>query len=560
MASPTASSSSSSEALLRWRHRSTTTSGGSRRWHGWPRSSARPRRSPLDSEAAQVRLYEAVAELIRHTAGARPAVALRRRRTLGRRVVAGLPRVPRAPASRPSGAPRRELAPRGGARRSSGAAPRRRRAADGPGERDRARSPVRRRCDATRRLHRPRRRARCAALPGERWPPLLRRRVPRRARRAATTSRTGRCPSACETCSSAASPASASSPARCSLRPPCSAGRSTPTRCARRAAEPTRRSSSRWRSSLPAACSSRERTAPSTSGTSRRATSSARACRSRAGVSSTVVPPPSSTAGAIARTRRRSPPSTSLRPGTMPPRRSVTASPAIMRGACSRTPRRSATIAPRSHSGSTDATALHEAIGDLETLAGNYGAAFASYETAAALAAPDALPAIERRIGLLHLRRGEWELAEASLRAASEGLDPAHRSLATADRALARTSDGRRGCGERAGRSMPSRWPKAPVTTRALAQAHNVAGMLAGSRGDDDEAVAQLELGVAIAHAAGDAGAETAALNNLALAVAVVRRSGARDRADDGRARPLRPAGRPSSRGRAAQQSCGSPP
>ena len=87
--------------------------------------------------------------------------------------------------------------------------------------------------------------------------------------------------------------------------------------------------------------------------------------------------------------------------------------------------------------GVSDAASLHEAIGDLETLAGDYGAAFASYETAAALAAPDALPEIERRIGLLHLRRGEWELAEASLRAASDGLDPARRSLATADRAVA---------------------------------------------------------------------------------------------------------------------------
>ncbi len=177
--------------------------------------------------------------------------------------------------------------------------------------------------------------------------------------------------------------------------------------------------------------------------------------------------------------------------------------------------------------GLVDAAGLHEAIGDLETLAGNYGAAFASYETAAALAEPGLLPEIERRIGLLHLRRGEWELAEASLGAASEGLEPASRSLATADRALVAH---RMGDEAAAHELAVSALALAEETDEpgALAQAHNIVGMLAGSRGDADEAVVHLELGASIAHAAGDAGAETAALNNLALAV---RASGDLDRA-----------------------------
>ena len=168
--------------------------------------------------------------------------------------------------------------------------------------------------------------------------------------------------------------------------------------------------------------------------------------------------------------------------------------------------------------GLVDAASLHEAIGDLETLAGNYGAAFASYETAAALAERGLLPEIERRIGLLHLRRGEWELAEASLSAASEGLEPASRSLATADRALVAHRMG----DEAAAIDLAARALALAEKTDdqgALAQAHNIFGMLAGSRGDDDDAVIHLELGASIAHAAGDAGAETAALNNLALAV-----------------------------------------
>lgn len=168
--------------------------------------------------------------------------------------------------------------------------------------------------------------------------------------------------------------------------------------------------------------------------------------------------------------------------------------------------------------GVTDAAALHEAIGDLETLAGDYGAAFASYETAAALASPDVVPEIERRIGLLHLRRGEWELAEASLAVASDGLEPVGRSLAAVDRALAAH---RLGDEERALALATSALSLAGEVddAGAIAQAHNILGMLAGSRGDPAEAVTHLELGATIARAAGDRGAEAAALNNLALAV-----------------------------------------
>ena len=168
--------------------------------------------------------------------------------------------------------------------------------------------------------------------------------------------------------------------------------------------------------------------------------------------------------------------------------------------------------------GLVDAASLHESIGDLETLAGNYGAAFASYETAAALAEPGLLPEIERRIGLLHLRRGEWELAEASLAAASEGLEPASRSLAIADRALVAHRMGNEAAALELAASALA-LAEETGDPGALAQAHNILGMLAGSRGDDDEAAIHLELGASIARAAGDAGAETAALNNLALAV-----------------------------------------
>lgn len=168
--------------------------------------------------------------------------------------------------------------------------------------------------------------------------------------------------------------------------------------------------------------------------------------------------------------------------------------------------------------GPADAAELHASIGDLETLAGDYGAAFASYETAAALADRWQLPEIERQLGLLHLRRGEWELAEALLAAASDDLDPARRALVTADRALVAHRLGDEATALRLA-DAALRQAEATGERNALAQAHNILGMLARSRGDHEQAITHLELGAATARAAADASAETAAVNNLALAV-----------------------------------------
>ena len=169
--------------------------------------------------------------------------------------------------------------------------------------------------------------------------------------------------------------------------------------------------------------------------------------------------------------------------------------------------------------GNPDRAALHLGIGDLETLAGNYGAALASYETAAALAPPDLTPSIEHRIGVLHLRRGEWELADASLVAALCGSEGEAAARATADRSLV---------AHRRGRSDEARELAAAALElaeqandgRARAQARNILGILASSRGDHDAAVADLGASLGLAEVAGDVGAQAAALNNLALAVA----------------------------------------
>ena len=202
--------------------------------------------------------------------------ALRRRRALGGRVVARAARLPRASAQRAAAAPCGELAAGGGGAGSSRAAARRRRATHGPRERDRARSAVGRGRRAARRVDGPERRPRRAALSRERWPARSSSSSTWTRSHAETTSPTGRFRSACAIFSSDASPASASCRSRCSPPRPCSGGRSTRTPCVPRAAAPTRRSFSPSRSSSPAACSSRDPTVRSTSGTSRRAISSAR--------------------------------------------------------------------------------------------------------------------------------------------------------------------------------------------------------------------------------------------------------------------------------------------
>jgi DNA-binding SARP family transcriptional activator len=158
--------------------------------------------------------------------------------------------------------------------------------------------------------------------------------------------------------------------------------------------------------------------------------------------------------------------------------------------------------------GHPDAVMLHTAIGDLQTLGGEYRAALASYETAAALG-PD--PAIEHRLGQVHHRRGEWALAEVHLSAALEAeTDAAARARVCADLALT-VHDG--GDPERAARLADEARELAEQAgdPRALGQAHNLLGVL-GS-GDQE---AHLERSLALAEELGDPGARVAALNNLA--------------------------------------------
>ena len=166
---------------------------------------------------------------------------------------------------------------------------------------------------------------------------------------------------------------------------------------------------------------------------------------------------------------------------------------------------------------------LHEAMGDLHTLAGEYQRALDSYEAAAAhpstsqpsSSTAPALPRIEHKIGNVHHRTGKWDLADSHYEAAlSSAPDEALKARITADQSLTAHRRGDDPLAVELGREA-LRLARGAEDLIALAQAHNILGMVAGGGAD---AVAELERSLAYAEAAGDPAARVAALNNLALA------------------------------------------
>jgi DNA-binding SARP family transcriptional activator len=173
--------------------------------------------------------------------------------------------------------------------------------------------------------------------------------------------------------------------------------------------------------------------------------------------------------------------------------------------------------------GHSETRRLHEASGDMHVFLGAYTAALASYEAAAALCAPAtaALAVIEHKLGNVHARRGEWPSAEAHFAAALDLAGSAAGSV-DAGRILADWSLAVHAQGQTERASALASQALAAASSaddrRGTAQAHNILGILARSRGDAAGAVAHLERSLAIAEALADASSRIAALNNLALA------------------------------------------
>ena len=97
--------------------------------------------------------------------------------------------------------------------------------------------------------------------------------------------------------------------------------------------------------------------------------------------------------------------------------------------------------------GDPDPAGLHAAIGDLETLLGNYDAALAAYTEAAGTAGDGDRWVVEQKLGAISARRGDWDAAERHLTAALAALGSAgaeaRRAELAADRSLAAHRQGR---------------------------------------------------------------------------------------------------------------------
>jgi tetratricopeptide (TPR) repeat protein len=179
--------------------------------------------------------------------------------------------------------------------------------------------------------------------------------------------------------------------------------------------------------------------------------------------------------------------------------------------------------------GHPEAAGLQLALGDLHTLLGSYGDALANYEAAAAHCDRGDLATVEHKLGSLHHRRGDWEAAEAHLEAALAALPADDTAAAAADAAVVRRA---RLVADRSlvahRRNQPNQarelaalaleLAEATDDPAALAQCHNLVGMLATSVGDHQRARRHLEQSLAHAGKLPEPGARVAALNNLALA------------------------------------------
>jgi len=168
--------------------------------------------------------------------------------------------------------------------------------------------------------------------------------------------------------------------------------------------------------------------------------------------------------------------------------------------------------------GHPDAAGLHEAIGDLETLAGAYDDALASYEAAAASASAEALPSLEHKLGGVHDRRGDWQAAASHFEAAlAASQDDAREARLYADWSLTAHRRGdQRHAVELADKALAL--AEAAEDTKALAQAHNILGVLTGHLGDHAGARRHLQRSLSLAEGLADPSSRVAALNNLALA------------------------------------------
>ena len=151
---------------------------------------------------------------------------------------------------------------------------------------------------------------------------------------------------------------------------------------------------------------------------------------------------------------------------------------------------------------------LDEAIGDLHTLRGEYGVGRVGVRGGGGAGRSGAAGAIEHKLGRVHDRRGDPELAERHLAEALRLGGEAAR--VQADRSLVAHRLGRDADAKELAR-LALQLGGVDEDAEAVAQAENILGMLTGDSG-------HLERSVELAESLPDRSVLVAALNNLALA------------------------------------------
>ncbi len=170
--------------------------------------------------------------------------------------------------------------------------------------------------------------------------------------------------------------------------------------------------------------------------------------------------------------------------------------------------------------GLADQSGLHVAIGDMLTLTGRYQEAVQNFEAAMALRPDQATAGVENKLGLVYARWGRWDRAQTHLAAAAEAAaTAAEQARIFADWSL---NAHRQGQQEQARQLIERALEQAQAADdpRALAQVHNILGILARALGDAVSAREQLQHSLKYAGKLSDLNMRSAALNNLALALA----------------------------------------
>jgi DNA-binding SARP family transcriptional activator len=170
--------------------------------------------------------------------------------------------------------------------------------------------------------------------------------------------------------------------------------------------------------------------------------------------------------------------------------------------------------------GSPERRRLYRSIGELETMAGQYAAAIHSFMNAAAHSGVAELPEIERLLGLVYDRLGDWEQAGEHFQVALSGLvyapDERLQARLLADWSLTchRQGDHTR-AHELAQRALTL--AEESGDDEAQTQVHNLLGMLARRQQNYDVARQHLSVSCELSERLNHKTAQVAALNNLAL-------------------------------------------